>query len=282
MAQKSQNISVIRRKDKLLRFDFSELWRNKDLLLLFVRREIVVVYKQTILGPLWFFIQPLLTAIMFTFVFGNIAGIPTDGIPNILFYLAGVTVWNYFAECIKITSDTFKKNSAIFGKVYFPRILMPLSTVIAELIKFSIQFVLFLGVLYYFVTRGSAIHPNLCVILLPVYVLLVAGLSLGFGMIISALTTKYRDLSFLIQFGIQLWMYATPIIYPISRVPVKYSWIILANPMTAIIEAFKYSFLGIGDFNILRLTYSFIFMITILSSGMIVFNRIEKNFMDTV
>ena len=282
MEQRSQSISVIRRQEKLLRFDFLELWRYKDLLFLFVRREIVIVYKQTILGPLWFFIQPLLTTFMFTFIFGNIAGIPTDGIPKVLFYLTGITVWNYFAECLKLTSDTFKKNSAIFGKVYFPRILMPLSTVIAELIKFLIQFVLFLGVLFYFTLSGAANNPNVCVILLPVYILIVGGLSLGFGMIISALTTKYRDLSFLIQFGIQLWMYATPIIYPISQVPEKYAWAIFANPMTAIIEAFKYSFLGVGDFSIIRLGYSFVFMIIIIFIGIIIFNRIEKNFMDTV
>ncbi len=277
-----QDLNTINSKRKLINFKLTEIWQFRDLLILFARREIVVLYKQTILGPLWFFIQPILTTLMFTVVFGNIAGIPTDGLPQMLFYLSGITAWNYFADILKLTSETFRKNSVIFGKVYFPRVILPMAIVISNFFKFLIQLFLFIGFIVYYLIQGTDIVPNYTLFLLPIYIFVIAGLGLGFGLIISALTTKYRDLTFLIQFGIQLWMYATPIIYPLSEITGKLRIFILANPMTPIIEGFKYAFLGEGSFNIIFIGYSVVFTIIILILGLIVFNRTENNFIDTV
>ena len=250
---------------------------------MFVRRDIVTMYKQTILGPLWYFIQPLLTTLVFTVIFGKVAKIPTDGLPPLLFYLAGVTAWNYFADSFKNTSDTFKKNENIFGKVYFPRIVMPLSIVISGLLKFGIQLVLFIGFIVYYLAIGVDMQPVWQLLwLLPFLLLLMGFMGLGFGMIISSLTTKYRDLTFLIQFGIQLLMYGTPVIYPLSAIPEKYQWIVEANPMTSIIESFRYMFLGEGSFSWQALGYTTVFTIVLMFLALIVFNKTEKNFMDTV
>ena len=274
-------INVILPKKSFFQLDLKEYWRYRDLLSLFIRREIVVKYKQTILGPLWYFIQPLLQTLMFTVVFGNIAGISTDGVPKILFYLAGVTAWNYFAESLKLTSDSFIKNFQLYNKIYFPRAIIPMSIVFSNVLKFLIQFLLFLGVYFYYFMSQSNLQPNFTILLIPIYILITAGLALGFGLFISAMTTKYRDLNFLIQFGIQLWMYATPIIYPISEISTNNQIYVLANPMTSIVEAFKYAFLGVGMFSINGLLYSFGFMCIILMLGFLLFNRMEKNFVDT-
>ena len=273
---------VINAQHNLLHIPFLEIWRYRDLLLLLVRRDFVALYKQTILGPLWFLIQPILTAVVFTIIFGNIAKISTDGLPHILFYMSGITCWNYFAECLTKTSETFTANASIFGKVYFPRIIMPLSIVVSGLLKFVIQFLLFGCFIVWFFATGASIHLTPAIFLFPLLVLIMGILGLGLGMIISSLTTKYRDLRFLLQFGIQLMMYATPIIYPVSSVPEKYHWLIFSNPMTAIVETFRYGFLGSGALNITTLIYSGVVSIFILAIGAIIFNRIEKTFMDTV
>ncbi len=273
----------IKPQSSLLDLKLKETWRYRDLVSMFVRRDIVTLYKQTILGPLWYFIQPLLTTLVFTVIFGKVAKISTDGLPPMLFYLAGVTAWNFFADSFRNTSDTFKKNENIFGKVYFPRIVMPLSIVISGLLKFGIQLILFIGFIIYFMARGSDIHPVWELIwLLPFLLLLMGFMGLGFGMIISSLTTKYRDLTFLIQFGIQLLMYATPVIYPLSTIPEKYKWIVELNPMTSIIETFRYTFLGHGSFSWQALGYTTVFTIVLMFFGLIIFNKTEKNFMDTV
>ena len=229
----ADKISVISPRKSLFELKLDEVWHYRDLFILFIRRDITVTYKQTVLGPLWFFIQPILTTLMFLLVFGRIAKISTGGVPPVLFYLGGITVWNYFSECLRLTSDTFVKNSTLFGKVYFPRIISPLSIVSSNLVKFAIQFILFLAVFLYYYFSDAQIHPNVTLLLVPVYIIILAILALGFGLIISAMTTKYRDLTFLIQFGIQLWMYATPIIYPISQIPEKYRWAIMANPVSS-------------------------------------------------
>ncbi|MDQ3019415.1 MAG: ABC transporter permease [Bacteroidota bacterium] len=263
-------------------FHFKDVWRYRDLLFMFVRRDFVSVYKQTILGPFWFFVQPILTTITFTIVFGNIAKIPTNGLPPSLFYLSGLVCWGYFADCLTRTSSTFINNANIFGKVYFPRLVSPLSNIISLLMKFGIQMLLLICFIVYFKIEGADIHPNIYMLLTPYLILLMAGLGLGFGIIVSSLTTKYRDLTFLVGFGVQLLMYATPVILPLSLIPEKYKWIVLANPMTSIIETFRYAYLGSGDFSVGNLLYTTIFTIIILSIGIIVFNRVEKTFMDTV
>lgn len=230
-----------------------EIWKYKDLLFLFVRRDFVSIYKQTILGPLWFFIQPILTTIIFTVVFGKVAKIPTDGLPPVLFYMTGIVAWNYFADCINKTSTTFKTNAHIFGKVYFPRMIVPLSIILSNLIKFGVQFLLFLLFLAYYFFEGANIHPNVYVLLTPLLLLMMAGIGMGLGVIISSLTTKYRDFQFLIAFSVQLLMYATPVIYPLSFLEEKYRWLALANPMTSIIETFKFAYLGAGVFDFMHL-----------------------------
>ena len=273
---------IIKPQRKWFDWRFGELWRARDLIMLFVWRDFVSVYKQTILGPLWYLIQPLLTTLTFTVIFGRIASLPTDDVPDFIFYLAGSVLWAYFSECLNKTSSTFISNSNLFGKVYFPRLAVPVSILISNLVAFAIQFFLFLGFILYYWWVGSAVTPNWTVILLPFYILVMAGLGLGFGIIVSALTTRYRDLQFLVRFGVQLAMYATPIIYPLSSIPEKYQLFIIANPMTAIVEAFRYSFLGSGSINPIHLIYSFVFMLVTLMIGILLFNRVETTFMDTV
>jgi lipopolysaccharide transport system permease protein len=273
---------ILRPKKSLFQVNLKELWQYRDLIALFVRRDFVAKYKQTILGPLWFIIQPLLTTFMFVVVFGNIAGIPTDGIPQVLFYMSGIVGWNYFSTCLNDTSQTFLKNASIFGKVYFPRLAMPLSIVISNLVSFVIQFIFLLCFLVYFYLRGADVSVGPEVLLLPLLVLLIAGLGLGFGIIISSLTTKYRDLTHLVGFGVSLWMYATPIIYPLSEIPEQYRMFVLANPMTPLIETFKTALLGVGTVNYLYLLYSLAFTIVLLAIGVLIFNKVERTFMDTV
>jgi len=274
--------NIIQPRKNLLDLRLKELIRYYDLLVLFVKRDIVVTYKQTILGPLWFFIQPILTTLVFTVVFGNIAGISTDGIPQPLFYMSGIVIWNFFADCFMKTSNTFVTNAGLFGKVYFPRIIQPLSVVISNGLKFLIQFGLFLILYAYYLIKGVPVAPNGYILLFPFLLVLMALLGLGFGLIFSSLTTKYRDLTFLIQFGVQLLMYATPIIYPLSEIPEKYRFLIWGNPVSHIIETFKYSFLGQGMFTLAGLLYSTVFTLVILFIGIIIFNKTEKTFMDTV
>ncbi len=273
---------IITSERGLFEIDLKDLWRYKDLIFLFFRRDFVAKYKQTILGPLWFIIQPLLTTVMFTIVFGNIAGISTDGLPKMLFYMAGIVCWTYFSQCLTLTANTFKTNAKIFGKVYFPRLTVPISIVMSNLIAFAIQFVFLLGFMLYFGLSGAAFQPNIYVLLIPFLILLMAGLGLGFGIIISSLTTKYRDLANLVTFGVHLWMYATPIVYPMSTLPEKYKIYIIANPVSPIVETFKYSLLGAGTVNFMHLLYSTIFTIVILSLGILIFNKVEKTFIDTV
>ena len=274
---------IIEPQRGLLDLRLGELWRYKDLVMLFVRRDFVSVYKQTILGPLWYLIQPLLTTLTFTVIFGNIASLPTDGLPQFLFYMSGTVVWSYFASCLTKTSETFVQNANLFGKVYFPRLAVPVSILLSNLVTFLIQFAMFLVFVLYFALRGTDIQPQWTWIALsPLLVLMMAGLGLGFGIIISSLTTKYRDLRFLVQFGVQLLMYATPVIYPVSSIPERFQWIILANPMTPIVEAFRYAFLGAGTVDTGHLLYSFGFMVVVVTLGSIIFNRVEQTFMDTV
>lgn len=283
MNQSTENWDlIVKPKVKWYDLKLNEIWRYKDLLFLFVRRDFVSLYKQTILGPLWFFIQPIFTAITFTVVFGNLAKVSTDGLPQVLFYLCGITLWNYFSDTLTKTSDTFTSNANIFGKVYFPRLIVPLSVVVSNLIKLCVQLLLFLIIWIYFLLTNSNIKPNQFLFIVPLLIFLIGFLGLSFGIIITALTTKYRDLKFLVVFAVQLMMYASPIVYPLSIVPEKYKWIILANPVTSIIETFKFAFLGVGVFNWIHLSYSFIFTIVLFFFGIIIFNRVEKTFMDTV
>ena len=274
---------IIRPQQKLWSVDFKEIWRYRDLIELFVKRNIVVQYKQTILGPLWYIIQPVLTVIMNMVVFGGIAGMSTDGVPQILFYLAGNVCWFYFSDCLNQTSKTFTDNQAMFGKVYFPRMVVPISTVLSNLLRFGIQIGLFVVLYLYYFCVGTTVSPNWYVLLFPVFVLLLAGLGLGFGILVSSMTTKYRDLTILFTFIVQLWMYATPIVYPLSMVPEgKLRMLILANPMTPVIEAFKYATLGQGYFSWTALGYSFVFMTMLLVVGIVVFNKVQRSVMDTV
>lgn len=260
-----------------------DVWEYRDLLLLLVRRDFVSFYKQTLLGPLWFFIQPLLTTVMFTFVFGRLGGFGTDGIPQPLFYLSGVTTWNYFADCLTKTSTVFKDNAHIFGKVYFPRLIMPMSIVLSNLVKFGTQLLLLvILIVYYAVFKGVQISPNAFVLLFPFLVLLMALQGLGLGLIITAMTTKYRDLAFLVNFGVQLLMYATTVVYPLSSADDGVRWIIEANPMTAILETFRYGLFGQATFSWQALAYSSAVTFGVLLSGVLVFNRVERTFVDTV
>ena len=273
---------IIEGKSSLFDVKFADVWRYRDLLLMFVKRDFVSTFKQTILGPLWFFIQPLLTTITFTFIFGNLAGISTDGIPKPLFYMAGITPWNYFSDCLNKTSNVFSANAGIFGKVYFPRLIMPLSIVVSNLMRFGVQMIMFIIILIYYHFTGSQIEIKNSLILFPILVLLMAFLGLGLGMIITSLTTKYKDLQFLLQFGVTLLMYATTVIYPLSAAPEKYKKYIELNPMTGIIEAFRFSFLGKGEFSAGSLCYSSLLTILILIVGIIIFNKTERSFVDTI
>ena len=273
---------VIEPQSSLFELHLADVWRYRDLLWLLVKRDFVSFYKQTILGPLWFFIQPLFTTIIFTFIFGNLAGLSTDGLPQPLFYMAGITAWNYFADCLTKTSTVFRDNANIFGKVYFPRLIMPLSIVVSNLVRFGVQMILFFVMVGYYAFTGADFHMNIFILLFPVLVLMMALLGLGLGLIITALTTKYRDLAFLISFGVQLMMYATTVIYPLSAAPAKYKWLIELNPMTGIIEAFRYGFLGEGVMTMSTLGYSVIVTIVSLVLGVVIFNKTEKTFVDTV
>ncbi|MEI7525479.1 MAG: ABC transporter permease [Mariniphaga sp.] len=273
---------IIKPKRKLLDINLAELWKYRDLIMLFVRRDFVSKFKQTILGPLWFLIQPLMTTIMFTVVFSNLAHIPTDGLPPMLFYMAGNVAWIYFSTCLTTTSNTFISNAAIFGKVYFPRLSVPISIVISNLIQFGIQFLMLLAFMLYFYLRGAPIAPNKYVVLLPLLIALMALMGLGFGIIISSLTTKYRDLANLVAFGVQLWMYFTPVIYPLSQIPEGYRIYVVANPMTPIVESFRYALLGTGTVTAVQLLYSTLFTLVVLIIGVVMFSRVEKSFMDVV
>jgi len=273
---------VIRSHSRWLDIDLKELWRYRDLILLFVRRDFVTVYKQTILGPVWFVLQPLISTLVFTVVFGRIAKIPTDGLPQPLFYMSALVAWNYFATCLTATSNTFVTNAGIFGKVYFPRLTVPVSVVITNLLTFLIQLAVFLCFLLFFYLRGAAVKPNVLVCLVPLLILQTAVLGLGFGALVSSLTTKYRDLTFAVSFGVQLWMYATPIVYPMSQIPVRWQWLFALNPMAAIIETFRYAFLGAGSVRALHLATSLAVTVLILVLSLVLFRRVEKTFMDTV
>ncbi len=273
---------VIRPRRPWLDLRLGELWQARDLILLFVRRDFVAVYKQTILGPLWFLVQPLLTTLTFTVIFGRIARLPSDGLPPFLFYLSGTVIWSYFAACLTKTSDTFTANAGLFGKVYFPRLSVPISILISNLVAFAIQLSLFLACAAFFWWRGVAVRPHAAMLLLPVLLFLMAGLGLGLGIIVSSLTTRYRDLQHLVSFGTQLLMYATPVIYPVSALPEAYRPWMQANPLAPIVEAFRYAFLGAGTLSPTSLLYSAGFMLAVLLIGLVLFNRIEQTFMDTV
>ena len=272
-------------KRKLIDLNFGEIWRYRDLLILFVKRDIITVYKQTILGPLWYLIQPLFTSIIFTLVFNNIASIPTGDVPSFLFNLTGITAWNYFSQCLSGTSNTFGTNAGIFGKVYFPRVIMPLKTVISNLFKFAIQlFILFVFYII-FIFKGFDLSPNFNLLLFPAYVVMMALMGLGAGMTISALTTKYRDLSVLMGFATTLLMYISAVPFPLNQVESKmpeWVWLVKYNPLTQIIEGFRYMILDIGTFTWLGFFYTFIFSVLLFLFGLVIFNRTEKNFIDTV
>jgi lipopolysaccharide transport system permease protein len=265
----------------LFDLNFKDVWYYRDLLFLFVKRDFISFYKQTILGPIWFFIQPLFTTIIYTFIFSSLAHISTDGLPQPLFYLAGITAWNYFADCITKTSTVFRDNANIFGKVYFPRLILPLSIVFSNLVRFGVQMILFLAMMVYY-WHNSTLSPNWALLMFPVLVLMMALLGLGLGLIVTAMTTKYRDLAFLVTFGVQLMMYTTTVVYPLSTAPVKFRHIIELNPMTGIIEAFRYSFLGKGEFSAWSIGYSAIVTVAVLILGIIIFDMTEKTFVDTV
>jgi len=272
-------------KSSLFDLRIKDTWHYRDLLLLLVRRDFVAFYKQTILGPIWFFLQPVITILIYNLVFNNLANIPTDSIPAPLFYLAGTIMWNYFSDCLTKTSTVFKDNAAMLGKVYFPRLIMPLSIVLSNLVRFAVQFTLFLILTFFYWTKGFSIAPNSAAFLFPVLILLIAALGLGLGMVISAVTTKYRDLAFVVTFGVPLLMYTTTVIYPLSEAVKKYpaySWIIKYNPITPVIETLRYGFLGKGTFSWGLLGYSAGITTIILLLGIIIFNKVERTFVDTV
>ncbi len=273
---------IISPKRRFPDFKFRELWEYRDLVLMFVRRDFVAVYKQTILGPLWYILQPLLTTLVFVVIFGNVARLSTDGLPQILFYLSGVILWSYFAACLNKTSSTFIDNAGLFGKVYFPRMAVPVAIVISNFNTFLVQFLLFLGFFFYYHFSTDLVQPNAHLLLLPLLIIIMALMGLGAGLLISSLTTKYRDLRFLVVFGVQLLMFATPVIYPLSSVPPAYRDILVWNPMTPVIETFRYAFLGTGSFRWDLLLYAAGFSLLLFLLGGLIFNRVERNFMDTV
>ncbi len=273
---------VITPKKNILELNLREVFEYKDLLMMFIKRDIVTVYKQTILGPAWFFIQPLLTMLIFIIVFNNIARIPTDGLPPSIFYLAGIILWNYFSDCLNQTADVFYTNSYIFEKVYFPRLVVPLSKIVSAFIKFLIQLSLFFAIYLYLYIKGATIAPNISVFLLPVYLLMMAALGLGLGIIISSITAKYRDLKFLVSFGVQLGMYISPVIYPVSTLPEKYQAIMFWNPFSHLLEGFKFSLLGAGDLNVNGLCYTALVAVLMMVTGLLLFHRTEQDFVDTI
>lgn len=272
----------IKAESSLFAINFREIWHYRDLLFMLVKRDFITFYKQTILGPLWFIVQPLLTTLIFVILFGNIAKLSTDGIPQLAFYLAGITIWNYFAESLTKTSSVFTANASIFGKVYFPRLIMPLSIVASSLLKFAVQFALFILVVLYYTFVAQSIQPNLWILFTPVLILLMALFALGVGMIFSSLTTKYKDLTFLLAFGIQLFMYITPVVYPSSALPEKFQILAKINPLSSIFECFRYAYLGTGTFTIADLLISTLVIVFLFFAGVLVFNKVEKSFMDTV
>ena len=282
---KEQWLYTISSKRKLIDLNFKEIWRYRDLLLLFVKRDVITVYKQTILGPLWYFIQPLFTAITFTLIFNKVANIETGSVPPFLFNLAGISVWGYFRNCLTATSDTFKSNATIFSKVYFPRIISPLSVVISNLVKFGIQLLVFVAFYVYYVTQGASIHVNSAIVFFPILVILMAMLGLGLGMIISSLVTKYRDLKFLVSFGVQLLMYLSAVMYPLAlmreKLP-KIAWLVEYNPMAYIIETARYMLLGEGTISAFGIVFTTAVTVILFFLGIIIFNRTEKTFIDTV
>jgi lipopolysaccharide transport system permease protein len=272
----------IKSQSSIFSVNYKEVWHYRDLLLMLVKKDYVTFYKQTILGPIWFFIQPILTTLIYVLIFGKIAKLSTDGAPQIAFYLSGVTIWNYFSESLTKTSTVFRDNAAVLGKVYFPRLIMPLSIVVSGLMKFAIQFALFIAVVMYYTFAENTLHPNIWILATPFLVLLMAAFSLGLGMIFSSLTTKYKDLVFMLTFGIQLFMFATPVVYPVTSIPVDRQWIVNLNPLTGIFECFRYGFLGTGSFTPETLIMSTGIIAVILLLGVLIFNKVEKSFMDTV
>ena len=272
-------------KNKFFSLNLKEVWQYKDLLLLFVKRDIITVYKQTVLGPLWYLIQPLFTSVTFTIIFNNVAGIDTGTVPPFLFNLAGITVWNYFTACLTGTSDTFKANAAIFGKVYFPRIITPLSVVISNLVKFGIQFLIFIGFYIFYYFQGANLGLNSLILFFPILIVIMGILGLGLGMLISAMVTKYRDFTHLIGFGIQLLMYLSAVMYPMSLIKDKlpgYGWLVEYNPLAYIIETARYMLLDEGEISVLGLSYTLVVTIAVFFIGLLVFNKTEKSFIDTV
>lgn len=283
--QKEEWLYEIKPRTNLFELNFSEIWRYRDLLMLFVKRDVITLYKQTILGPLWYLIQPLFTSVIFTLIFNNVAGISTGDIPPFLFNLVGVTTWNYFKESLVATSDTFKKNESIFGKVYFPRVIMPMSIVVSNLLKFGIQFGILVAFYLYYIITGSIVRPSIWVVAFPVLVFIMGLLGLGLGMIISSMVTKYRDLTFLVSFGVQLLMYLSLVAYPMSLIEEKIpnlKWIIEINPMAYVIETSRFMLLGEGMFSSMTLVYLFIVSIAIFLLGLVIFNKTEKSFVDTI
>ncbi len=280
-SHKQEWTETIESNHSLLDLNLKEVWRYKDLVYMFVKRDFVSSFKQTILGPIWFFINPIFTTVVYLVVFGGIANISTDGAPKILFYLAGVTLWNYFSSCLNGTSSVFTSNAAIFGKVYFPRLVMPISIVFSNLMRFGVQMVLFLIAFLYYLTKGE-VQPNWWILATPFLILLMAMFALGVGMIFSSMTTKYRDLQMLLGFGVSLYMYATPVIYPVSALPKAIQPYAAWNPLTGIFECFKYGWLGVGEFNPTMLAISSLIILLLLAIGTITFNKVEKSFMDTV
>lgn len=275
----------IKPKNKFLELNLKEVWQYRDLLLLFVKRDVVTVYKQTILGPLWYLIQPLFTSLIFTIIFNNVAGIDTGSVPPFLFNLAGITVWNYFTACLNDTSDTFKKNAAIFGKVYFPRVIMPISIVISNLLKFGIQFTIFIGFYIYFYIKGAGISLNEYTILFPLLIIIMGFLGLGLGMFISSLVTKYRDISYLVSFGVQLLMYLSAVMYPMALIVAKipnYAWVVKYNPLAYVIESARFMLLNVGEITLMGLLYTLVVTVIVFFVGLLVFNKTEKSFIDTV
>lgn len=282
MIHESNKHWEIKPEYSLLDVKIKETFEYKDLLWLLVRRDFISFYKQTVLGPIWFFIQPIFTVVMYSLIFGGVAGISTDNLPKPLFYLAGIVTWNYFSDCLIKTSTVFRDNAAIFGKVYFPRLIMPLSIIFSNLIRFCIQLFLFLIMMLYYYIQGEQFHPTIFILLFPLLLLLMAGLGLGLGMIVSALTIKYRDLAFIVTFGVPLLLYSTTVVYPLSAAPLQYFKFIKFNPMTSIIETFRLGFLGVGTFSWRLLGYSTFITSLILFIGVIIFNKVQKSFVDTV
>ena len=274
---------IIKPKSDLFEINLSEVWKYRDLMWMFVKRDFAAQYKQTVLGPLWHFIQPLFTTLIFVVVFSRIAALSTDGLPPLIFYLSGITIWNYFSSCLIATSNTFVSNAYIFGKVYFPRLVMPLSVVLSNIVKFGIQLLLLIAVMIWYTVNGTEIHTGNSLFFIPLILLMMAGMGLGLGIIISSLTTKYRDLTVLVTFGVQLLMYATPVVFPMSAVksPDLKLWLSI-NPLTPLVEAFRYGLLGAGSFDAIQLLYSGIFILVLLIFGLFLFGKVEKTFMDTV